>query len=137
MYANLFFLKYYIAYASVLLSKFRNHPVVFLVVAACFTTIKTNIRAMKLRRPIQRHQKYYGLHLFKYLISSLLHGRFSVVTKSYFHLKRLCSRLLFKRRESNLLLCRASLLRLLNAHFTLIHEWICHPPETWQCLFVQ
>ena len=34
-----FFLKYYIAYASVLLSKFRNHPVVFLVVAVCFTTI--------------------------------------------------------------------------------------------------
>ena len=39
MYANLFFLKYYIAYALVLLSKFGNHPAVFLVVAVCFTTI--------------------------------------------------------------------------------------------------
>ena len=46
MYANLFFLKYYIAYASVLLSKFRNHPVVFLVIAVCFTTIISVIRSI-------------------------------------------------------------------------------------------
>ena len=39
MHVNLFFLKYYITYTSVLLSKFRNHPVVFLVIAVCFTTI--------------------------------------------------------------------------------------------------
>ena len=62
-------------------------------------------------------------------LSSLLHGCFSVVTQRSFRWKRLCSRLLFKRRENNFLLCPASLLRLLNAYFTLMHEWICHPPK--------
>ena len=95
MYANLFFLKYYIAYASVLLSKFRNHPVVFLVIAVCFTTIISVIRSIT---------------AYNYLsvLSSLLHSRFSVVTQRSFHRKRLCSRLLFKRRENTFLLCRAS-----------------------------
>ena len=37
----------------------------------------------------------------------------------------------YKRRENIFLVSRASLLRLLNAYFTLMHEWICHPPETW------
>ena len=37
----------------------------------------------------------------------------------------------YKRRENKFLVCRASLLRLLNAYVTLMHEWICHPPETW------
>ena len=47
MCANLFFLKYYIAYASVLLSKFPNHPFVFLVIAVSFTTIISVIRSIK------------------------------------------------------------------------------------------
>ena len=39
------------------------------------------------------------------------------VTERPFRWKRLCSRLLFKPRKNNFLLCRASLLRLLNACF--------------------
>ena len=80
MYVNLFFLKYYIAYASVLLSKFRNHPVVFLVIAVSFTTIIIVIRSIT---------------AYNYLsvVSSLLQDRFSVVTQRSFHWKRLCSRL--------------------------------------------
>ena len=72
MYANLFFLKYYIAYASVLLSKFRNHPVVFLVIVVSFTTIISVIRSIT---------------AYNYLsvLSSLLHGRLSVVTQRSFH----------------------------------------------------
>ena len=69
--------------------------------------------------------KYYrfsairSITAYNYLsvLNSLLHGRFSVVTQLSFHWKRLCSRLLFKRRENNFLLCRASLLRLLKAYF--------------------
>ena len=40
----------------------------------------------------------------------------------------------YKRRENIFLVCRASLLSLLTAYFTLMHEWICHSPETWWCL---
>ena len=51
------------------------------------------------------------------VLNSLLHTRFSVVTQRSFHRRRPCSRLLFKRRANDFLLCRASLLRLSNAHF--------------------
>ena len=76
MYPNLFFLKYYIAYASVLLSEFHNHPVLFLVVAVCFTTIETNIRVWSYG---DWFSVIRSITAYNYLsvLNSLLHSRFS------------------------------------------------------------
>ena len=60
---HVFFLKYYIAYASVLLSKFLNHPVVFLVVAVRFTTIKANKKFRQSAREFLLSQTKFRCHI--------------------------------------------------------------------------
>ena len=96
MYANLFFLKYYIAYASVLLSKFPNHPVIFLVIAVSFTTIISVIRSIT---------------AYNYLsvLSSLLQGRYKS-SRNAPSTENGCVAD-YKRRENNFLVCCARLLR--------------------------